>query len=349
MTGDLTLASTSDAGVKGNDSSLQPSLSADGTRVAFFSSTTNLDPADTDGLSDVYVKDLTTGDLTLASTSDAEVKGNDSSFQPSLSTDGTKVAFASGAANLDPADADFGRDVYVKELGASAPLPQCSDGVDNDGDGLTDFPNDPGCSSPTDESESPNPPPAAQCSDGIDNDNDGLTDFPNDPGCSSTADNSEGNKTLTQCSDRVDNDGDGLTDFPNDPGCSSASDDTEAIPHCSDGVDNDGDGLTDFPNDPGCSSTADNNEGNKTRAQCSDGVDNDGDGLIDFPNDPGCSSTTDDTEAIPQCSDGLDNDADGLTDFPNDPGCSSANDTTERTKGGGSPRSLDQLHPPGIL
>lgn len=36
----------------------------------------------------------------------------------------------------------------------SAPaLPQCSDGLDNDGDGQIDHPNDPGCSSPTDDDE----------------------------------------------------------------------------------------------------------------------------------------------------------------------------------------------------
>ena len=80
------------------------SLSADGTKVAFQSIATNLDPADTDADYDVYVKDLTTGDLTLASTSDAGVKGNSSSFAASLSAVGTKVAFLSVATNLDPAD-----------------------------------------------------------------------------------------------------------------------------------------------------------------------------------------------------------------------------------------------------
>jgi hypothetical protein len=73
---DITLASTSDAGVKGNGTSGGASLSADGTRVAFPSLATNLDPADTDGEYDVYVKDLTTGDITLASTSDTGVKSN---------------------------------------------------------------------------------------------------------------------------------------------------------------------------------------------------------------------------------------------------------------------------------
>ena len=36
---------------------------------------------------------------------------------------------------------------------SSTPDPQCSDGMDNDGDGLTDFPNDPGCTSLQDNDE----------------------------------------------------------------------------------------------------------------------------------------------------------------------------------------------------
>jgi WD40 repeat protein len=115
-TGDITLASTSDTGIHGNSDSLGPALSADGTKVAFFSESTNLDPADPDIFPDVYVKDLTTGDITLASTSDTGVKNNNNSFHIALSADGTKVAFASSASNLDPDDTDFNLDVYVKDL-----------------------------------------------------------------------------------------------------------------------------------------------------------------------------------------------------------------------------------------
>ena len=119
VTGDITLASTSDGGVKGDaPSGLVASLSADGTRVAFRSLATNLDPADADGLGDVYVKDLVTGDITLVSTSDGGTKGDGDSgfFGLSLSADGTRVAFHSESTNLDPADTDSGLDVYVKDL-----------------------------------------------------------------------------------------------------------------------------------------------------------------------------------------------------------------------------------------
>ena len=111
----------------------------------------------------------------------------------------------------------------------------------------------------------------AQCSDGIDNDGDGKIDFPNDPGCSSATDDDETDGRKPQCSDGVDNDGDGKIDFPNDPGCTSANDDSEDDgatkaardkPECDDGRDNDGDGKVDFPDDPGCSSKSDDSERN---------------------------------------------------------------------------------------
>ena len=54
---DLALATTSDAGVKANGASVEASLSADGTKVAFRSVATNLDPGDTDSRRDIYVKD----------------------------------------------------------------------------------------------------------------------------------------------------------------------------------------------------------------------------------------------------------------------------------------------------
>lgn len=117
-TGDIVLASTSDAGVKGNEHSIGGSqtLSGDGKRVAFATGATNLDPADADGLTDIYVKDLATGDTMLASTSDAGVKANGGSRYPAISADGMKVAFVSSATNLDPADTDGWTDIYVKDL-----------------------------------------------------------------------------------------------------------------------------------------------------------------------------------------------------------------------------------------
>jgi hypothetical protein len=77
----------------------------------------------------------------------------------------------------------------------SPPAPECSDGINNDPaeDSLIDFPNDPGCTSATDTTESPNPPPLVECNDGINNDpaEDSLIDYPADPGCTSATDTTE--------------------------------------------------------------------------------------------------------------------------------------------------------------
>lgn len=113
---DLALASTSDAEVKGNSSSLEPSLSADGTRVAFFSYADNLVEGDTNERADVFVKNLVTGELTLVSVAQDGTRGNGLSAYPSLSADGTRVAFSSDATNLVAGDTDTFTDIYVKDL-----------------------------------------------------------------------------------------------------------------------------------------------------------------------------------------------------------------------------------------
>jgi len=103
-----------------------------------------------------------------------------------------------------------------------------------------------------------------QCSDGLDNDGDGFTDFPEDPGCSSPQDDSEGPVNFHECNDSIDNDDDGLVDWWSDPGCDGEPfGDSEApfnFPQCDDGFDNDGDGFIDYPADEGCNNLLDNSE-----------------------------------------------------------------------------------------
>ena len=67
------------------------------------------------------------------------------------------------------------------------------------------------------------------CSDGLDDDGDGLTDYPSDPGCTNALDSSERGASY-QCDNGIDDDGDGFLDFPNDPDCLGPTDETEAAP-----------------------------------------------------------------------------------------------------------------------
>jgi glutamine amidotransferase-like uncharacterized protein len=71
-----------------------------------------------------------------------------------------------------------------------------------------------------------NPPGPKACDDGIDNDGDYLTDMA-DPGCESTSDDDETDPVPPACNDGIDNDGDLLVDYPADPGCSSLNDEDE--------------------------------------------------------------------------------------------------------------------------
>jgi Tol biopolymer transport system component len=111
------LASISTGGALANDHSGGTAISADGKYVAFFSAASNLVPGDTNGLEDVFVRDLTRN-LTRRVTVDtpgAEAVGR-SFHRPALSKDGRYVLFTSDAGNLVPDDTNHGLDVFVHDM-----------------------------------------------------------------------------------------------------------------------------------------------------------------------------------------------------------------------------------------
>ena len=103
--------------VYGNASSEAPSIDATGNRVAFHSQSSNLGDGDTDTTADVHVRDLAAARTLLASAA-GPVKGNGPSGDPSISGDGRRVAFDSGATNLHAADTDDDGDVFLRDLAA---------------------------------------------------------------------------------------------------------------------------------------------------------------------------------------------------------------------------------------
>jgi hypothetical protein len=78
--------------------------------------------------------------------------------------------------------------VYRSQILAVITQPDCNDGLDEDGDGAIDFPEDPGCSSLDDDSELD---ASLACDNGLDDDADGWIDFPEDWGCTDLIDPSE--------------------------------------------------------------------------------------------------------------------------------------------------------------
>jgi len=97
------LVSVSSGGTQGDDDSWDPSISADGSIVAFTSEATNLAPVDANGEdSDVFVRDLGTGSTALVSVASDGTQGDGGSSEPSINADGSIVAFESYAGNLVP-------------------------------------------------------------------------------------------------------------------------------------------------------------------------------------------------------------------------------------------------------
>lgn len=113
------LASVNAAGNdSGDGESRAPRMSSDGTEVVFESDASDLGPTDTNGVTDVYVRDLATGAAELVSVNTAGTDGGDGeSSYPQFSPDATKVGFSSRATNLaTPATEGGEEDVYVRDL-----------------------------------------------------------------------------------------------------------------------------------------------------------------------------------------------------------------------------------------
>ncbi len=100
--------------------SYEPSVSADGRYVAFNGYATNLVLGDTNGTSDIFVKDMQTGAVILASTTADGTQANGVNNGASISDDGRYVAFASYATNLVAGDTNNTWDVFVKDLQSGA-------------------------------------------------------------------------------------------------------------------------------------------------------------------------------------------------------------------------------------
>jgi Tol biopolymer transport system component len=89
-------------------------IDGDGSRVAFDTSAP-LVPGDGNITSDVYVRDLAAGTTTLVSQVEGAAAGE--SFDPSVSSDGNRIAFESSANNLSAEDNDMQTNAYVHDLG----------------------------------------------------------------------------------------------------------------------------------------------------------------------------------------------------------------------------------------
>jgi uncharacterized repeat protein (TIGR01451 family) len=114
-TGTTERISVSSDGTQGNSGSHSPSISDDGRFVAFVSTATNLVPNDTNGVDDIFVRDLIAGTTERVSVSSDGQEGNSSTTATSIGADGRWVAFSSFATNLVPDDTNGAFDSFVHD------------------------------------------------------------------------------------------------------------------------------------------------------------------------------------------------------------------------------------------
>lgn len=114
-TGTTRRVSRSSSGRQGNDDSAFASISADGRFVAFSSGASNLVPGDTNGVSDVFVRNLANGTTRRVSVNSADTPSNGASYSPAISADGRFVAFESAGSNLIGSDQNAQSDIFVRD------------------------------------------------------------------------------------------------------------------------------------------------------------------------------------------------------------------------------------------
>jgi Tol biopolymer transport system component len=88
-------------------------VSGDGNIVAFDSDSSNLVPGDTNGVSDIFVRDRAAGTTTRVSVGAGGAQADGSSFRPAINSDGSKVVFESVASNLIAGDTNQVLDIFL--------------------------------------------------------------------------------------------------------------------------------------------------------------------------------------------------------------------------------------------
>lgn len=107
--------SVSSTGRRGDGSSREPSISANGRYVVFNSAADTLVPGDTNQAEDVFIRDVKNHTTHRISVSSSGAQANNSSFLPQISSDGRYVVFESSATNLVPSDTNGVPDIFIRD------------------------------------------------------------------------------------------------------------------------------------------------------------------------------------------------------------------------------------------
>jgi Tol biopolymer transport system component len=114
-TGRTKRISVSSTGGQADGESDDSMISADGRFVVFYSTATDLIPADDNGTADVFLRSLATGKTSVVSVSSTEEIGDAESWDPAISATGRYITFGSLASNLVAIDTNAEHDVFVRD------------------------------------------------------------------------------------------------------------------------------------------------------------------------------------------------------------------------------------------
>lgn len=140
VSGQTTLESRSSAGVQGNGLSDGPAISGDGRWLSFASYADNLHRGDTNGASEVFVRERATGETTAVSLNQLGATPDAESHLPAINRDGRFVVYNSWASDLAPGDTNLEGDNFLHDrvTGATVRISDGPGGVE--GDGLSIWP-----------------------------------------------------------------------------------------------------------------------------------------------------------------------------------------------------------------
>ncbi|MSR48090.1 MAG: hypothetical protein EXS13_13705 [Planctomycetes bacterium] len=128
--------SLSDSDAEANGRSNKPSISADGNLVAFESRATSLGTADSNGYTDIDLRDIAAGTTRKISVGWNGSQPTNDCFDPQFSADGRFVAFDSAASNLAAGDSNGKLDCFLRDRvdGKTLLISRASDGSAGNGD-----------------------------------------------------------------------------------------------------------------------------------------------------------------------------------------------------------------------
>ncbi len=238
----------------------------------------------------------------------------------------------------------------TRTVKVSAPPSECSDGMDNDGDNLIDFPDDPGCTNEEDDDE--NTPPVITADTLVIVTLGGSFDPLGHATVNDDEDDPEPNLVVGGDTVLTNTVGDYVVTYDaTDSHGAKATQQTLTVQVravCSDTFDNDNDGVADSA-DPGCHTDADSNNPDSYDPNDSDETNPTDvcanlDGIQIMVPQGLVSQNGDCVSPSPICSDAIDNDEDGFVDA-DDPGCHS--DGNADNPDSYDPNDNDETNVPG--